>query len=775
MVSNMIGQTISHYRILSKLGKGGMGVVYKAEDMKLKRSVALKFLAPELTQDPNARARFVHEAEAVAALAHPNICTIFEIDEFEGQSFIAMECCEGETLNEKIARGPLKLEDAIDIVRQVSLGLAKAHNQGIIHRDIKPANIMITLDGQLKVMDFGLAKAAGATQLTKTRATVGTLAYMSPEQAAGKSVDHRSDIFSLGVVMYELITGKHPFPGDQEAAILYSIVNTAPEAMSDVAPDIPLPLQQVVERAMAKDTDDRYQRLEDLVTDLESLSKGEDATLASLLGKKVTARRRRRLALYAGLAILAAALVVGGIRFLPGVLSSGTRISSLAILPLANLTNDPEQDIIVDVLTSELIARLGRVGSLDVISSRSVMQYKGTEKSLTEIARELGVEALLEGAVQLVGERIRLTVELLDPARDELLWGDTYSGALSDVLTLQGDLVLGMCRSIETNLSSRERSRLAVAQDFDPAVHKAYLMGKRASRDWTGEAWKKGAEHFNQAIDLDVAYAPAYAGLSRCYGYMGWFYEDQDYNAMQKAAALEALELDDSLAEAHVAMANYLYRKQYDWVAAEEEFERALELEPGNDLAHQDYGIFLYLSMRFDECFPHLIKAKDLDPLNIERHRELGLAYVNSGRPAEAIPYYLKMRERFPNYYYTEWHLSAAYSLVGMHEQAVALIDSLVSENPGSIPLKAPIYAQAGRVDEAFLLLDGLVEEYGYEAASEYAQLHDMVGQYDEALAWAKKVKPIFLMFLNIEPLSQSMREHPGYQELMRSIGHPAY
>jgi len=769
----MIGQTISHYRVTGKLGEGGMGVVYEAEDLKLRRTVALKFLPPELSGDAEANSRFVHEAQAAAILSHPNICNIHEIDEFEGQAFIAMECYEGETLKERMARGAIPLDEAVDIARQMACGLARAHAQDIIHRDVKPANIIITHDGQVKVMDFGLAKLADQTRMTRTGSSMGTVAYMSPEQAGGHEVDHRSDIFSLGVLMYEIITGQHPFPGDQAGSILYGIVHTEPASVRDISPEVPEDLQQIVGRAMMKSPDDRYQQLEDLIADLESLSREGEATLARAYLRKARRRRQLRWALYSGLAAIVLALFVAGVRYIQRGGMSGSRVDSLAVLPLANLTGDAEQEILVDGLTGELIARLARIGSLDVISSRAVMEYKDTEKPLLEIAGELGVAALLEGSVQLIGDRVRLTVELLDPAQDDLIWGDTFSSALSDVLTLQSDMVLGICRAIEANLTSQERQRVEQVQSFDPAVQKAYLMGERASREWSTEAWKKGIEYFNQAIDLDVTFAPAYAGLARCYGFMDWFHDDQDYKAMEKAAAAEALRLDESLPEAHLAMGNYLFRKEFDWEAAEAEFQRALELAPGHDLVHQVYGAFLLHAGRQDECIPHLIKAKDLDPLNVERHRELGLAYVNSGRPEEAIPYYYQMRHRFPGYFYTEWHLSVAYSYTGRHEQAIALTDSLIKVFPDVAIWNAPVYARAGRVDEAFRILDEALTAGKAEAevAPYYVMVNAIAGDNDQALVWASKIRPLFLSFLNLTPLPQSLRVDPRYQELMRSIG----
>jgi len=412
----MIGETVSHYRIESKIGAGGMGVVYKARDLTLDRDVALKFLPPDLVRDDEAKARFIHEAKAAAALDHPNICTVHEIHDADGHTFIAMPLVDGESLRERIARGPMTVAEALDVTMQVSRGLAKAHAAGIVHRDIKPGNILLTEDGIARIVDFGLAKLGGQTRLTRTGTAMGTVAYMSPEQARGHDVDSRSDVWSVGAVLYEMLTGSPPFSGQADQAVMYSVLNEDPQMISEIRRDVPAAVEDLVERVLAKDPAKRPQSAEELSTALQSQSQLLAVAPAPRRFVRWRKFRRNRRAFYGSMAavVVAAAAIMAVILARPS-----EAIDSLAVLPLLNQSADPEQDYYVDGITEELISQLGKVKSLSVTSGQSSMRYKGTNKPLAEIGRELGVDAVVEGSVRRHGDGIRISVRLVDARKDD--------------------------------------------------------------------------------------------------------------------------------------------------------------------------------------------------------------------------------------------------------------------------------------------------------------------------------------------------------------------
>ena len=468
----MIGKTISHYKILEELGRGGMGVVYKAEDTKLKRTVALKFLAPIALGSEEEKARFVHEAQAAASLDHPNICTVHEIDDAEGQTFIAMAYIAGQSLKEKVETGPLQLNETLDIAIQVAEGLQEAHEKSIVHRDIKSANIMVSDKGQAKITDFGLAKLTGRTKLTKSNMTFGTVAYMSPEQTQGEEVDHRSDIFSLGVVLYEMITGQHSFKGDYEQAVVYSILHEDPEPITGLRTGVPMELERIVNKALAKNPGERYQHVDELLVDLRSVGRELEADQPKTAQTPSRLPRRHRVLLYGGIALLLLLLALVG----RDLFTTGHEpIDSIAVLPLKNYSGDPEQEYFSDGMTEELIDKLGRIKALRVISSTSAMRYKGTNKSLPEIARELDVAAIVEGSVQPFGEQIRIRVLLIDAKADQQLWNGSFERESRNVLALQRQVALAIAQEVAVTLTPQEETQLAEVPEVNPDAYALYL------------------------------------------------------------------------------------------------------------------------------------------------------------------------------------------------------------------------------------------------------------------------------------------------------------
>jgi TolB-like protein/predicted Ser/Thr protein kinase len=472
------GSTIAgRYQILEELGRGGMGVVYKAEDTKLKRIVALKFLPPELTHISEVKERFMREAQAAAALDHPNICTVYEFDEAEEKTFISMAYVEGQSLRKKLESGPLELDEALRIALQVAQGLKMAHKKGVVHRDIKNANIMVTEDNQAKIMDFGLARMTGGTLITQEGTAMGTIAYMSPEQARGEEVDQRTDIWSFGVVLYEMFGGQLPFKGEQDQAVVYSILNKKPKPITELRTEIPVSIGQVIDKALEKNPDERYQHIDELLDDLKSISAGLIPEEIKVRLRKAKLLRRKKTILYAGAASLIIVMAVLALTLFTG---RAETIDSIAVLPFENLTGDAEQEYFVDQVTDELIGQLAQISGLRrVISRTTVMEYKGVEKPLPEIARELNVDAVVEGTVYQVGENVRIRVQLVDALPEERnLWAQTYNRAKTDVLLMYNEMARAIASEIQVKLTAEETARLASARQVNPEASEAYTQGR---------------------------------------------------------------------------------------------------------------------------------------------------------------------------------------------------------------------------------------------------------------------------------------------------------
>ncbi|MCI0697476.1 protein kinase [candidate division KSB1 bacterium] len=777
----MIGQTISHYKILEKLGGGGMGVVYKAQDLKLDRFVALKFLPHHLSADDEEKKRFIHEAKAASALDHPNICTIYEIGETEdGELFIAMAFYEGETLKKKIARGPLPMEEAINIAIQVAQGLVRAHEAGITHRDIKPANIMITNRGEVKIVDFGLAKLAGRTKLTKEGATLGTVAYMSPEQARGEDVDYRTDIWSFGVVLYEMITGQLPFKGEYDQALMYSIMNVEPEPITALRTGVSMELERVVNKAMCKKPEERYQHINEIIVDLRSVQKAFVLGASKKQLLEVKSPRKKRAYWYGGVVGLIALLI--GISFYFGLQreEQQAKYGSIAVLPLENLSGDPEQEYFSDGMTEALITNLAQIGALRVISRTSVMRYKDTKKSLPEIAEELKADAVVEGSVQRFENRVRITAQLIAAKTDRHLWAKSYERDLRNVLALQNEVAQDIAREIQIKLTPQEQARFASARAVDPDAYAAYLKGVYLWNKWTPESLNKAITYFEQAIAKDPNFAPAYCGLSWCYSVLGIVYLAPKKVSLQAKFYLEkAMALDATLAENHIGSAVYHFFYAWDWLAAEKYLQRALELYPKYEHAHNVFGIYLAAMGRTDEGIAEIKRALELDPLSPIINRDLGKTYYQARRFDQAIEQSQKTLELDPNYVQAYLTIAFAYEQKKMYKEAITTLNkarNFAGNLPSVVAELGYALAASGQRHEAQKILRELQERTTQEYIDPcfIAFIYIALGEKDQACKWLEKAyeeRSTQMVWLNVEPKFDPLRADARFVALVKKVG----
>ena len=785
----MIGRTVSHYRILEKIGEGGMGTVYKAQDLALDRFVALKFLPAQLSGNEEERQRFVHEAKAAAALNHPNIVTIYEIGEYEGQVFIAMEYVDGQTLKDLISsdRQPstvhrLPISQVIDIAMQICSGLSAAHAKGIVHRDLKPANVMIGADGTAKIVDFGLAKLRGLTRLTKSGTTMGTAAYMPPEQALGKEVDQRSDIWSLGVIIYEMLAGRLPFPGDYEQAVLYAIINQEPEKLAGIRPEVKADLERIVARSLAKDPTKRYPVAAGLLDDLKAFSSGMPPSKATRIKKGIHGRRWA----FGMAAILVIALIglnIGGIRRLFQRGSAAPTIRSLAVLPLANYSGDPGQEYFSDGMTDALIAGLSQISAVKVISRTSVMQYKGTKKPLPQIAKELGVDGIIEGSVMRSGDRVRITAQLIDARNDLHLWADNYERDMTDVLTLQSEVVRAIAGEIRAQVTPQERVRLQAARPVAPQAYEAYLLGRFYWDKVTAPAMEKSIEYFRKAIAGDPGNAAAYAGLVESYRLQGQMagLPLAEFAPRMREAALKALELDDTLADGHVALANILADVDWDWPGAEREYKRAIELNPNHAFAYLWYSQLLNLLSRHEESLAANQRACELDPLNPFIAANMGFRYYFLRQFQEGIAAIDRLMEIHPDYWLNYWTRGYLLAAIGRYDESAADQLKAVALSEGSLECLPDLgfaYARAGRRNDAENVLVRLQEESKkrYVPSSLFAPLY--LGLKDKDRAFAALEKGLMerdnrIAYYLLEPNYSALLNDPRGRSLLRRMNLP--
>jgi len=786
----MIGERLGHFRIVEKIGAGGMGVVYRAHDEQLDRDVAIKVLPAGSFRDPSARARLLREARTASKLNHPHICTIHEVGEADGQAYIAMELVEGQTLSARLAGGALPLEQVLRYGLQLADAVAHAHERGIIHRDLKSANVIITPEGRAKVLDFGLAKRLSGEEVTEATtqtmdsltgpgAVVGTLAYMAPEQLRGQPADARSDVWALGVVLYEMAAGQRPFQGQTGFELSSAILSQAPPPLPP-GPEgaLPAELGAVVERCLEKEPAQRYQRSDEVRAALEAVQSG--GPLPAWPAWKYALSRRRWLALAGALAAVLAvvgALDVGGLRrrLLGG---AAPKFDSLAVLPLANLSGNPEQDYLAEGIHEALITDLAKLSGLRrVIARASVMGYQKTDKPVRQVARELGVNAVITGAVQREGGRVRITAQLINPATGEQLWANRYERELRDVLSLEGEIVTAITREIRVQLTPQEKARLASARPVNPEAHEAYLKGKFYINKSMPEGIEKGLAYFRQAIEKDPTHPLPYAMLALAYDTIGHSERPlPDAFEKSKAAVQKALELDETLPEAHEALAEIkLYSDWGDWTGTGQAFQRSLQLNPNLAEAHRNYSWYLFLTGN-PEALAEMRRGQELDPLTPQWTADLGYQYWSLGQYEKAIEEAKKSVELDPGFSFGLWVLGEIYADKGMYKEAIATHQKASALSPVWRWALGRTYALAGRKDEARKIAAEVAKNPLSIDTWGLAELYAGLGDKDEAFRWleaAYKIRWNWMPWIRQVPPFKPLRGDPRFEDLVRRMNLP--
>ncbi|MGC2111625.1 MAG: protein kinase [Candidatus Korobacteraceae bacterium] len=740
----MIGQIISHYRVVARLGRGAMGAVYKAQDLTLDRPVAIKFISRDIASNPEQRSRFVREAHTASLLDHPNICTIHEFGETErGDLFIAMTFCPGENLRTRLEQGPLRLKEAVSIAEQVALGMAKAHSLGIVHRDIKPANIMLTPDGVVKIVDFGLAKFPRDVSLTHPGGVIGTIPYMSPEQLRGESLDGRTDIWAWGVTLYEMLAGERPFEAPTEPGIIRAIMDEEPLSLAVRRPDVPLELEYIISQALKKNRDQRQGNSNQLIQALRALSLRTDV--------------------------------------MPRLAIAPRPHASVAVLPFLNLSPEPDSEYFSDGLTEELIHALSRLPGLQVVSRTSAFEFKGKAQSVRKIGEQLKVSAVVEGSVRKLEDRIRVSTQLVNVSDGYCLWSQRFDCKMKDIFEVQEEIAQSITDFLKVELGSKAGTGLVKRYTENFEAYDLYLRGRFQSNKRSCEGFQKGLEYYQQALSHDPNYAPAYSGIADYYvALASWgLAPPSEVWPEAKEAAGKALTADDSLAEAHSSMGMIRMWFDWDWKEAEREFLQAIELKPGQALPHVQYSLLLVQRGRLEEAEEQIRAALACDPLSVTTNVYLAGVFHYARQYDRSLEQCRRALDLDPNDIEAHVVVGLNYEQKRMYPEAIAALEKayqLAEKNPLLLGPLGSCYGGSGNKERARELLTelNLAAQQMYVAPITWVMLYLGIGEIDNAFEWLDKAAAAhdpLLCYLKIGPIYDCIRDDPRYGQLLQRIG----
>jgi serine/threonine-protein kinase len=805
----MIAESIAHYRIIKKLGAGGMGEVYLALDTKLDRKVAIKVLKPDSLAEENLKKRLIREAQAAAKLDHPNICSVYDVNEAGSFTFIVMQYIEGDTLAEEMERQPLAFSTALALAEQAAEGLAEAHTHGIVHRDIKPQNLMITSRGQLKILDFGLAKqvhsddsvdrdAPTATLLSTPGHVIGTVPYMSPEQLRGEPLDASSDIFSLGVAFYEMLAGRHPFQDKSAAVTMSRIMLSDPIPTEQFHAQVSPELQALLSKMLSKDKAARYQDAHDLLTDLRQLPAKLSATEAQAdatptkqfsalttketVGDRILSKAQRHKWVILALVLAVILLAFGVSRFV-----STERLDSLAVLPFSYVSSDPklmanpDREYLSDGLTESIINNLSQLANLKVIARSSVFSYKGKGLSVQAIGRELNVGAVLNGEIKQLGDELTINVELMDVRENRSIWGDSFQRKTADIQTVQKEIARTVSEKLRLKMTGADQTHLAKTYTESGEAYEAYLKGRYYWNKRTDEGFKQAAKFFQDAIDKDPNYALAYAGLADCYTLRSdyGFLAPKEGYALAKGAVTLALKYDDSLAEAHTSLASIKAVTDWDWQGAENEYRRAIELNPNYPTAHHWYAAQLLLQGRLDQALQEIKKAQQLDPLSLGINKDFAVILLYARDYDKALEQCRKTLEIQSDFGVMFTYIAQVYELQGKYTEATAELEKAHAAAPEDSEITYALgqaYALIGKKDDALKISNELNQpaKRSVFLPKEAAYLHVLLGEKEEAVAILQKAAEdhyLPVAELKMDPRLDELRKDPRALEILRKIG----